>query len=341
MRPFRPAARPVIAAIAAALAFAAPAALAQTVTLKFSSFEPAQAPFTAGVFAKWAEDVSKASNGTLKIEMYPGGTLGRNPLQQFKLVQDGVADIAWVITGYTPGRFDDTEVVELPFLVNSTLEGSTVLTRMLAKDQLVGFADLKVFLIGNVPPVSLHTRFPLKSLADLKGKRMRAASTLTGKIVEAMGAVPVLIGAPNTAEALSKGVVDGTLAEWNFIQTFKIDEVVQHHMALPLGATAVMIPMLRKKYESLPPAARAALDKYSGDAFVKRFAEVADGAAVSVPAAIAAKGKNTLVKPDKATEDAFRNALKSVSDEWRAAKQRNDRVYQAFVAELAQVRAGK
>lgn len=335
--------RRIAALVAAALAVAGSAgtALAQTTTLKFSSFEPAQAPFTAGVFAKWAEDVSKASNGTLKIEMYPGGTLGRNPLQQFKLVQDGVADIAWVITGYTPGRFDDTEVVELPFLVNSTLEGSTVLTRMLAKDQLVGFADLKVFLIGNVPPVSLHGRFPIKSLADLKGKRMRAASTLTGKIVESMGAVPVLIGAPNTAEALAKGVVDGTLAEWNFIKTFKIDEVVQHHMALPLGATAVMIPMLKKKYDSLPPAARAALDKYSGEAFVKRFAAVADDASVSVPAAMAQRGKNTILKPDAATEDAFKKAVQPVTDAWRAQKPRNERVYQAFVAELERVRAGK
>jgi TRAP-type C4-dicarboxylate transport system substrate-binding protein len=313
----------------------------QTVTLKFASFEPPQAPFTARAFATWAEDVSKASNGTLKIEMFAGGTLGRNPLQQFKLVQDGVADIAWTVPGYTPGRFDDTEVVELPFIVNNSTEGSLALTRMLAKDQLVGFADLKVLMLGNVPPVSLHGKFPIRTLADLKGKRMRTGSSVGGKITEAMGAVPVLMGAPQTAEAISKGVVDGTLAEWNFVATFKIDEVAQHHMLLPLGGTAVMVPMLKKRYELLPPAARAAIDKFSGEAFARRFAAVGDAQMTAVPAAIDQKGKNTIVRPDAATQDAFKKAVQPVTDEWRKAKPRNERVYQAFVAELAQVRAGK
>jgi TRAP-type C4-dicarboxylate transport system substrate-binding protein len=43
--------------------------------------------------------VTKASNGTLKIEVFAGGTLGRNPLQQLKLVQDGVANMAWTAAG--------------------------------------------------------------------------------------------------------------------------------------------------------------------------------------------------------------------------------------------------
>lgn len=335
--------RRVFAAAAAACMFgvAAVSASAQTTTLKFASFEPAQAPFTAKVFSTWADDVSKASNGTLRIEMYAGGTLGRNPLQQFKLVQDGVADFAWIVTGYTPGRFDDTEVVELPFLVNNSYEGSMVLTRLLAKDQLVGFADLRPVLLGNVPPVSIHTKFPVKLPADLKGKRMRAASTVTAAIAEAFGAVPVLIGAPNTAEAISKGVVDGTFAEWNFVQTFKIDEVTQHHLALPLGGSAVMVAMTRKRYETLPPAARAAIDRFSGEAFVRRFSAVGDAQITAVPAAIEARGKNSVIRPDAATSAAFSQAAQGVTDEWRKRKARNERVYQAFVAELERVRAGK
>ena len=317
-------------------------AQAQPVVLKFASFEPAQAPFTARVFTTWAEDVTNASNGTLKIEMFAGGTLGRNPLQQLKLIQDGVADIAWTVPGVTPGRFDDVEVVELPFLVNNSLEGSTVLTRMLVRNQLAGFAELKPMFLGNVPPVSMHGKFPIKTLADLKGKRFRVGSSLTGKVVEAMGATPVVIGAPQTAEAISKGVVDGTLAEWNFVATFKIDEVAFHHMALPLGGTAVMVPMLKSRYDALPPAARAAIDQFSGEAFVKRFAAVADAQITAVPEAIEKRGgKNIIVRPDAATQETFKKAVEPVVSEWRKTKPRNEATYQAFIAELQQVRAGK
>lgn len=328
-------------ALAIGVTLACGVAAAQTVTLKFASFEPPQAPFTARMMATFAEDVTKASNGTLKVELFAGGTLGRNPLQQFKLVQDGVADMAWIIPGYTPGRFDDTEVVELPFLVNSSLEGGKVFSRLLAKDQLVGFADLKILLLANVPPNSIHTRFPLKSVLDLKGKRMRVASTVGSKIAESFGAVPVLIGAPNTAEALSKGVVDGTFSEWVFVSAFKIDEVTTTSMALPLGGTAVMIPMLKSTYDKLPPAAKAAIDKYSGDSLLKRFADIADSMQISVPDAIVKRGKNTFIKPDAATVDGFRKAAAPVIEDWRKQKPRNDRVYQAFVAELQNVRAGK
>ncbi len=319
----------------------APTVLAQPVVLKFASFESAQAPFTAKVFTTWAEDVTKASNGTLKVEMFVGGTLGRNPLQQLKLVQDGIADLTWTVPGYTPGRFDDTEIVELPAIVNNAYEGSMVLTRLAARDELVGFADLKLVFLGNVPPVSIHGKFPIRTLADLKGKRMRVGSSVGAKMAESLGAVPVVIGAPATTEAIAKGVVDGTFAEWIFIRAFKIDEVASNHLVMALGGTAVMVPMLKKRYESLPPAARAAIDLHSGEAFVKRFAAVADIAQTEIPAEVAARGKNTVLTADAATRAAFAAATKPVADEWRQAKPRNERLYKAFMAELERVRAGK
>ena len=89
---------------------------AQQIKLKFSSFEPPTAALTARVMTPWAAEVSKASGGNLQIDMYPGGILGRNPLTQLKLVQDGVADIAWIVLAYTPGRFDDADVVGRRYL---------------------------------------------------------------------------------------------------------------------------------------------------------------------------------------------------------------------------------
>ena len=50
------------------------------------------------------------------------------------LVQDGVADLTWTVPGYTPGRFDDTQVAELPFLVTDATSGS------LAQKTLVAFS---------------------------------------------------------------------------------------------------------------------------------------------------------------------------------------------------------
>jgi TRAP-type C4-dicarboxylate transport system substrate-binding protein len=326
-----------LAVLAVSLAFAAGAS-AQTVTLKLASFEPPQAPITGGVLAPWAKDVMADSGGTLKIDFFPGGTLGRNPLQQLKLVQDGVADITWTVPGYTPGRFDDTQVAELPFLVTDATSGSLAMTKLHQQGMLRGFDDIKLLLIGTVPANHIHSREPVKSLADLKGKKIRAGSSQIAKLVEALGAVPVQIGAPQVAESLARGVIDASLNEWNFVATFKIDEVVRHHVAVPMGTVAVMVPMMKAKYDSLPPQARAAIDKHSGEALARRFGAVVDKTNETTRDRVAKSGKNTVLVPPQAERDAWRVAVQPVTDAWRKAAPQNEKIYQAFTEALKQSR---
>ncbi len=321
-------------AVAAMLALASASALAQPATLKLASFEPPQAPITGSVLTPWAKEVSADSGGTLKIDIFPGGTLGRNPLQQLKLVQDGVADITWTVPGYTPGRFDDTQVAELPFIVNDATSGSLAMTRLHQQGLLRGFDDIKLLLIGTVPANNIHSRDPVKSLADLKGKKIRAGSSQIAKLVEALGAVPVQLGAPQVAESLARGVIDASLNEWNFVATFKVDEVVRHHVAVPMGTVAVMVPMMKAKYDALPPQAKAALDKHSGEALAKRFGAVVDKTNEATRERVAKSGKNTVVVPPQAEQAAWRQAVQPVTDGWRTAAPQNEKIYQAFVAAL-------
>lgn len=322
-------------AIAAAVSAAASA---QPVTLKFASFEPPQAPITGSVFTPWAKEVSAASGGTLKIDIYPGGTLGRNPLQQLKLVQDGVADLTWTVPGYTPGRFDDTQVAELPFLVTDATSGSLAMTKLHQQGLLRGFDDLKLLLIGTVPANNVHSREPVKSLADLKGKKIRAGSSQIAKLVETLGAVPVQLGAPQVAESLARGVIDASLNEWNFVATFKIDEVVRNHTVLPMGTVAVMVPMMKAKYDALPAQAKAALDKHTGEALARRFGAVVDKTNDATRERVTKSGKNNVVVLPPAEQQAWRAAVQPVTDAWRKSSAQNEKIYQAFTEALKQAR---
>jgi TRAP-type C4-dicarboxylate transport system substrate-binding protein len=322
-----------------ALAVTAPA-VAQT-KLKFASFEPPTAALTSKVMTPWAAEVSAASKGTLQIDMFPGGTLGRNPAQQFKLVQDGVADIAWIVLGYTPGRFDDTDVVALPFVTRNSTEASIVMTRMLQRDAFVGFADLKVLALAATPPLVIHSRAPVKSLADVKGKRVRATGDQLLKVVEAMGGVPVQMAGPAIAEGLSRGVVDMTLNNWGFVGDFKVNEVTSYHLNMPLGGVAVMIAMRKDKYEALPPQAKAAVDKASGELLARRLGAMFDEIETAYMQRIAKSGKNTVVVPTAEEVRAWQQVIEPTNDAWRKAKPRHEQLYQQFTAELQKVRAGQ
>jgi TRAP-type C4-dicarboxylate transport system substrate-binding protein len=253
-------------------------------------------------------------------------------------VGDHQAEDARVEVLHPPGRFDDTQVAELPFLVTDATSGSLAMTKLHQQGMLRGFDDIKLLLIGTVPANHIHSREPVKSLADLKGKKIRAGSSQIAKLVEALGAVPVQIGAPQVAESLARGVIDASLNEWNFVATFKIDEVVRHHVAVPMGTVAVMVPMMKAKYDSLPPQARAAIDKHSGEALARRFGAVVDKTNETTRDRVAKSGKNTVLVPPQAERDAWRVAVQPVTDAWRKAAPQNEKIYQAFTEALKQSR---
>jgi TRAP-type C4-dicarboxylate transport system substrate-binding protein len=108
-----------------------------------------------------------------------------------------------------------------------------------------------------------------------------------------------------------------------------------------MGTVAVMVPMLKSKFDGLPPAAKAALDRYSGEALAVRFAEVVDGVNDATRERVAKSAKNKVVVPGAAEEEQWRKAMQSLADNWRKARPRNDAVYTAFTQEVAAAGAAK
>ena len=123
------------------------AAGAEPMTLKMAYFGGPKNPTYAKVMVPWAKEVSAASNGTIKIDAYPGGTLGRNPRVQVKLVLDEVADLGFFVPSYTPGRFPDNEVMELPGLFKNNLESGIAIWRLYEKGLLRGYDKFKVLML--------------------------------------------------------------------------------------------------------------------------------------------------------------------------------------------------
>ena len=313
---------------------------ADPVKLKFASFEPPMANITANVLTPLAKEATAASKGRLQIDMFAGGTLGRNPLQQLKLVTDGVADLGWVVLPYTPGRFDDTEIVGLPFVTSNATEASVALHRLYAEGTLVGFEGLKMLAVGATPPVVIHANKPVRMPADLKGKRVRASGDHLTRVIEALGGAPVQVGGGQIAESLSRGVVDMTLNNWGFVGDFKVNEVSSQHLDLPLGAVAVGIVMRQDRFDALPPEARSALEAASGEALARKLGQAFDRQEKDVRARVSASGRNTVTTPSEAEVAEWRKVIDPVNESWRTAKPRNQRIHAAFVEHLKRIRAG-
>ena len=73
------------------------------------------------------------------------------------------------------GRFPDTEVLELPGLFKDLRESSLVATRLNQRKAFNDYGDFYVIGMWGTAPYSIHTNFPVSSIADLKGKTIRAS----------------------------------------------------------------------------------------------------------------------------------------------------------------------
>ncbi len=317
--------------------------LAQTapIKLKFSIFSPDKEVTYLTVMKPFAEAVAKETNGAVQIDLFPNGALGRSPLQQAQMVLDGVADMAWVIASYTPGRFSENDVFELPGLFRDLKEATLVMTRMVNSGKVRGYEEFFPIAVLGTAPYSLHARTTINSIADIRGKKIRTAGALEGETIKALGAVPIGMPVTEVPEAISRGTIDGTTSHPAPLVDFGISKVTTSHYFTRLGVIPLTILMNRKKFDSLPASAQEAIRKYSGNWTAARFNESVGDYNESVIKQLQADPKRKVVFPPQADLDAMQPAFKSVIDTWVAKSPRNKELLAMVEAEIANVRAGR
>jgi TRAP-type C4-dicarboxylate transport system substrate-binding protein len=301
-------------------------ALAETVTLKFNSPAPPPSFLHNNVFRPWIKNVEEASKGTLKIQLFVGGTLGNFNVNYDRVV-DGVADIGFILTSLTGGKFKKLDVAELPFQSKNSVEAAHSLWNIYSKGLVDDeFDKVKALAIWTFPNAALHTKTKITSLEDLKGMRLATSNVATSKIVELLGGVPVTFSPADTYEVISRGTAAGTLMPFTGMKIFKVSEVTSHHLDEPLGAATALMFINKRKYDSLPPEAKAALDKYS----YLPLSEIT-GKAVDVDWAQARagvdKGTNVLSPQE---EQKWQQITQPVVDEWALNAPQGVAVLKAF-----------
>ncbi len=118
------------------------------------------------------------------------------------------------------------------------------------------FADVKLLATHVHGPGVFHTTAKqIKTVADLKGLKVRAPTRQTNRFLAALGATPVAMPVPQVSEALSKGVIDGAVIPWEVVPAVKVQELVKFHTetdpALPAFYTSTFIFAMNKaKYDS-------------------------------------------------------------------------------------------
>ncbi|MBT3988894.1 MAG: TRAP transporter substrate-binding protein [Rhodospirillaceae bacterium] len=309
--------------------------------LKFNFFPPAKEPGFAKIFKPYLDQVTADSKGTVRVDSFPGGSLGRNPRQQFKLVADGVVDITWAIPAYSPGRFADRGLFELPGLFNDAMEASTTIWRMYARGKLKGFESIHPLMFGGVSQYLIHSPKPVKSLADLKGKKIRAGGPIHSATIKALGGVPIGIPITSAAESLSRGILDAASFEWFAAKAFRIMDVTSHHYEAVLGANYAVLVMDKKNFDGLPGDAKKAFTKHGGEKLARKFGGMHLKLNGMFRKMAEKSLKHTVIDPSGADVATLAKMRKSVIAGWLKSTPNGAQMLADARAILAEVRAKK
>lgn len=306
-------------ALVSALALSG-AASAQDVTLKIHQFLPAPAPVPKNFIAPWAEKVTAESNGRIKFELYPSMQLGGGPPGLYDQARDGVVDIVWTLAGYTPGRFPKSEVFDMPFLAGSAEATSQAAWEFYQKHLTQEFADTHVLAVHTHGPGLLHVKGNgVTKLEDMKGLKLRGPTRIVTQMLSALGATPIGMPVPAMPEALSKGVIDGTVVPWEVTTPLKVAELVNTHTTFAgsraLYTTFFLFTMNKDSYAKLPDDLKKVIDANSGMVAAKWVGKVMDDG--DLPGLKAAQARNnTILTLDAAETARWKAAAQPVIDTW-------------------------
>jgi TRAP-type transport system periplasmic protein len=309
--------------------------------LKWAVFTPDSEVTFRTVMKPFAETVQRETNNAVIFDLFPNGALGRNPGQQPQMLIDGVADLAWVIPSYSPGRFPDTEVLELPGIFKDLREGSLVSTALAARNVFRDYGDFYVVGLWCTAPYSIHTNFPVNSIADLKGKTIRASSKNESAALRAFGAVPIGMPVTEIPEAISRGTISGTTSHLSPFFDFGLDRVTNNHFFIGLGVVPLAVLMNKKKFDALPEASRAVIERNAGPAITKTWNDSITSYNAANLEKLKSNPKNKVVFPSQAELDEAQKLLAPVREEWVAASDRHKELKAALDTELAKVREQK
>jgi TRAP-type C4-dicarboxylate transport system substrate-binding protein len=312
-------------------------AAAEPITLKLSFFTSDRSNIYRNQIKPFVDAVNNDGEGLIKIEVYFSGTISKIQAEQPQLVADGTADMALIVPGRTPDRFDDIAIMELPGIYRDSREASLVFTRLIQARALKGYNDFFVISAFVAAAESIHSRKPIATNSDLKGLTIRTNNQIEAYVLKKLGAIPVPIPINQTTETISIGKIDGATFPPSMLFEFGIGRVTSHHYMIQLGGAPSALVMNRKKFESLPPKAQAVIRNYSGQWPAERSVTAMDALDKLTLEQIKSDPRRTVVFPSPSDLESTQRVFASVVEEWAAQSPHNRELLARVRVEIAKL----
>ena len=299
-----------VAGLAIASVFLAGVALAEPISIKFSHVVAVDTPkgLAADFFKKRAEELTQ---GKVKVEVYPNSQLYKDKEEMEALQLGAVQMLAPSLAKFGPLGVKEFELFDLPFIFTDYAALHSVTTgavgqELFKKLEPKGIKGLAYWDNGFK---SFSANTPIKTPADLKGKKLRIQSS---KVLEAqmkaLLAIPQTMAFSEVYQALQTGVVDGTENPISNFYTQKMHEVQKYLTVTDHGYLGYAVIVNKKFWDELPADIRGQLEMAMKESteFANKIAKEKNDQDLE---SVRKSGKTEVTVPSAAEREAFKQAL--------------------------------
>jgi TRAP-type C4-dicarboxylate transport system substrate-binding protein len=213
--------------------------------------------------AETAEVITEATNGRAEVTIHYGDTLVPPP-DYYRAVTEGIADIAMVQPMLSPGTFPLQELFSMPGLFqiqSQSIFAMYDIYHMYPQFEAEFSPKVKVLSNFSLMTSDIHSTIPIRSLAELKGKTIVAQDETTVKILQALGANASVMPGPDMYLAAERGVIEGGVVPWGFVDGEKLYEQFKYHTQLNISPVCFAYVMNMDTFNKFTPEEQANLER--------------------------------------------------------------------------------
>lgn len=315
-------------------------AMSQETRLFFTSMSPAGSQMS-NFFRPWIDRVNQQAAGDFKVELRDGLTLA-NFGNVYERVQNDVVQIGWAAHALVAGKFPLSEVTTIPFIGDNNEACSAGLWRLYKSGFLdAEYKDIIPIWMGCLGPVYLHWAKAPRFLDDLAGAKIRASGSLSARLVQLLGGAPASLQPTEMYEAVQRGTIDGVVTGWSAFEPYKLQEVLHHHLEVPLGISSSMHFMSKKKFNSLSQRAQQVLMANSGEEPSRAMGAFTAVLGFNARDLALASGKDQIVTLTPEQLDGWKKKAQPAIDEWVSPRPNGQQAIELFKKYYAESQVAK
>lgn len=263
---------------------------------------------------QFAEEVTQATGGELKIVVHPAGSLFKgNEIK--RAVQTGQAAIGERLISALGNEHPLFEVDALPFLATSFDEAWQLYQASKPKlEEVLGQQNLKLLYATPWPPQGLYAKKAINSAADMQGVKFRAYNAATSRLAELMGAAPIQIEEAELSQAFATGVAESMITSGATGYDRKLWEHTNYWYDVQAWLPKNMVVVNQSAWDSLDDATRQAVTTAAAAAEQRgwdKARELADW----YKEQLAAQGM-TIAPPGAQLKADFKQIGETMTQEW-------------------------